>query len=106
MPRIFDSRMADGSRHFGSLPESFDASGPEWHRLRAHVATLDGAEVRGFVTDDVTEAWIDFAYAGHAFSLNNQQGEWWFFVADPACPDALLARVLEHFATVIGVRHV
>lgn len=101
MPRIFDLRLADGSRHFGALPEHYDVHAPEWHRLRAHVAALDGAIAGGFVTDDVTEAWIDFTYAGHQLSLNNQQGEWWFFVADPACPDAVLARVLDHFEPML-----
>lgn len=101
MPRIYDLRMADGSRQFGALPEHYDVDAPEWHRLRAHVAALDGATPGGLVTDDVTEAWIDFTYAGHELSLNNQQGEWWFFVDDPACADAVLARVLDHFEAVL-----
>jgi hypothetical protein len=98
---LLDIRMADGSRHFGDLPETYDADQPQWHRLREHVGHLSGARLTGFVTDDVTEAWIDFAYRGHTFSLNNQAGEWWFFVEDPACPDDLLKHVLEHFELLL-----
>ena len=50
-----------------------------------------------FLCDGVTEAWIDFAYEGHSFTINDQPGAYWFFVADPACPEALLRVVLDHF---------
>lgn len=94
--------MADGSRHFLELPETYDVEQPEWHRLHAHARALDGATVTGFVTDDVTEAWLDFTCSGHAFSVNNQHGRWWFFVHDPACPDAVLHVVAAHFETLLG----
>jgi hypothetical protein len=99
--RLFDFRMADGSRNFADLPESYSVDVPQWERLRDHVAGLAGAELTGFVTDQVTEAWIDFTYAAQSFSINNQSGEWWFFVADPACPDAVLHAVIDHFATLL-----
>lgn len=95
--RIFDMRMNDGSRHFASLPETYDVEHPQWHALRERVALLSGAELTSFVTDDVTEAWIDFAYRGHHFGINNQQGDWWFFVDDPQCPDDVLREVVDHF---------
>jgi hypothetical protein len=94
--------MNDGSRHFVGLPETYDVEHPEWHRLHAHAGRLAGATVTGFMTDDVTEAWLDFTYREHAFSVNNQQGEWWFFVADPACPDEILHAVAAHFETLLG----
>jgi hypothetical protein len=94
---VIDMRMNDASRHFGSLPETYDPGVPQWDVLRDHVEKLAGAQLTGFVTDQVTEAWIDFAYTGHAFGINNQHGQWWFFVTDPACPDAVLERVLDHF---------
>jgi hypothetical protein len=100
--RLFDTRMADGSRHFGDLPETYDAARPEWHRIRDAVPHLAGAELTGFVTDDVTEAWIDFAFRGHAFSINDQHGDWWFFVRDPSCPDDVLLEVLDHFEAVLS----
>jgi hypothetical protein len=100
--RIIDMRMHDGSRHFGGLPETYDVERPQWYAVRDHVGRLEGAQLTGFVTDDVTEAWIDFRLQGHAFSLNNQHGEWWFFVSDPACPDTLLEHVLDHFEALLG----
>lgn len=102
MGRIFDLRMADGSRHFGALPETYDPVRPQWHALRDRVGELAGAELVGFVTDDVTEAWIDFEYRGHRFGINDQQGQWWFFVHDPACAEEILTQVLDHFAVVLG----
>lgn len=99
---LFDLRMANGSRHFADLPENYDPVTPEWERIRDHVAALPGASLRSFVTDHVTEAWIDLDYEGHVFSLNNQHGRWWLFVADPACPDAALEAVRDHFARLLG----
>lgn len=93
--------MHDGSRHFGSLPDTYDVESPQWYALRDHVALLAGAELRGFVTDDVTEAWIDFSFRGATFSINNQLGEWWFFAEDPACPEPVLHEVLDHFERLL-----
>jgi hypothetical protein len=94
--RVFDLRMHDGSRHFGGLPETHTEP-PEWYALRDAVGALSGAALTGFVTDDVTEAWVEFHFRGQDFSVNNQHGNWWFFVADPSCPDELLVAVLDHF---------
>lgn len=99
---LLDARMEDGSRHFGSLPEGKDQAVPDWDRFRDHVAELEGARLTNFVTDEVCEAWIDFTWQGHAFMLNNQYGEWWLFVTDPSCPDAVLEGVLAHFEAVGG----
>lgn len=101
MTRLIDMRMNDGSRHFGALPETYDVDSPQWYALRDQVGRLAGATLRSFVTDDVTEAWIHFEFRGHEFSINNQHGEWWFFVDDPACPDAILSEVLKHFEWVL-----
>jgi hypothetical protein len=98
---IFDIRMYDGSRHFGSLPETVSVTEADLSRLRAHANQLRGAKVVKTLTDNVTEAWLDFDHAGHLFSMNNQNGEWWFFVVDPACPDDILRAVLGHFATLL-----
>lgn len=70
-------------------------------RLRAAIGSLPGAMETGFVTDEVTEAWLDFTYAGHTFGLNNQAGEWWCFVDDPAAPEAVLRAVAVHFAAAL-----
>lgn len=88
--------MADGSRHFAELPESREAGA-----LRDHLAGLSGASLTGFLGDDLTETWIDFHYRGHDFSINDQLGSWWFFVADPLCPEALLDEVTAHFGALL-----
>ncbi|HSE32035.1 MAG TPA: hypothetical protein VLA93_10725 [Pyrinomonadaceae bacterium] len=89
--KLFNITMNDGSRHFGDLPESLG-----WYQLRKHIEHLDGAQVTDFITDNITEVWIDFAYRGHQFSINNQFGEYWFFVENPQCSDELLQAVLDH----------
>jgi hypothetical protein len=97
MPEIYDMRMHDGSRHFAALPTTYS-----WHTLRRHIEKLKGVSDTGLLTDDVTEAWIDFRYRGHAFSVNNQFGEYWFFVEDPACPEEVLEAVLSHCKLLLG----
>jgi len=93
--------MADGSRLFASFPQRLDPIAPQWDALRAHVAGLAGATPTQFVTDGVTEAWIHFDCDGHAFALHNPVGEWWLFVDDPTCPDAILARVADHVEALL-----
>jgi hypothetical protein len=84
--------MHDGSRNFGELRLRVD-----WYGVRDHVLRLPGATVTGFLCDHVTEAWIDFAYEGHAFTIHDPLDAYWFFVASPDCPEALLRTVLDHF---------
>jgi len=100
---LLNTEMHDGSRMFATLPETHDLESPQWHLLRNRIEQLPGARLEGFLTDDVTEAWIDFAYRGHQFSLNNQGGEWWFFVTTPSCPDDVLRDVVEHFEPTLGI---
>jgi hypothetical protein len=87
--------MPDDSRYFGALPQTV-----MWDAVHAHIARLPGAAVTAYVTDHLTEAWIDFTYRGYAFSINDQLGDYWFFVDHPACPDALLGDVLAHFCQI------
>ena len=94
-PPLPDVRMHDGSRHFGGFAER-GGDVADWHVLRGAIAALPGAVETGFVTDGVTEAWLDFTFRGHEFSLNNQMGEWWCFVQDPEAPDDVLRTVLAH----------
>jgi len=104
MTAFKDVRMHDGSRHFASLPETYDVDHPQWHRLRAHVKTLPGAKLTCFLTDDITEAWIDFRYERHRFTMNNQCNEWWLFVTDPSCPDHVLEVIVAHLERYLGPR--
>lgn len=90
-------RMHDGSRHFAALP--FTKS---WHSLRRHIERLEGVSATSIITDEVTEAWIDFSYRGQEFSVNNQFGEYWLFVKDPACPEEDLEAVYSHCKLLLG----
>ena len=92
----FDLRMHDGSRHFADLPQV-----ASWYDVRDHVRSLAGAELTGFVTDHMTEAWVDFSFAGHSFSINDQHGKYWFFVRDPGCPEDVLLTVVDHFTRLL-----
>ena len=89
--------MNDSSRQFGELPQTV-----LWHELRDHLERLDGAEVIDFVTDNVTEAWMDFSYRGYRISVNDQFGDYWFFVDDPNCPNEVLESVLFHCKLLLG----
>lgn len=93
---ILDIRMIDGSRYFADLPETvfFD-------KLQDHAKAFVNAQVTGFVTDWVTEVWLAFEYRGHKFSINNQMGDYWFFVQNPDCPDEILIEVLEYFEILL-----
>jgi uncharacterized protein (DUF1778 family) len=97
MRELLDLRMRDGSRQFGELRQTV-----LWHVVRDHVARLSGATLTAFICDEVTEAWIDFTYEEHTFSINDQMGEYWFFVDDPQCPDAALHRVMAHFERLLN----
>ena len=89
--------MHDGSRQFGELPQT-----ALWYELRDHIEKLAGAAVTNFVTDNVTEAWIDFSYRGYRFCVNDQFGDYWFFVADPTCSDGILQSILAHCKLLLG----
>ena len=88
--------MNDGSRHFVNLPEDvfFD-------ELADHVEELDGAEITEFITDGVIEMWLEFDYRGQQFSVNNQFGDYWFFVKDADCPEEILFEVIDHFRQLL-----
>jgi hypothetical protein len=83
--------MADGSRHFGDLPQTVS-----WYDLRDHIESIQGVSITGFLTDHITEAWIDFSYRGYSFSVNDQFGDYWFFVKEVDCPNEVLEAVLSH----------
>ena len=93
---LLNIKMNDGSRQFGDLPQSI-----LWHQLRTHIERLTGVEITDFITDNITEAWIDFSYCGQQFSVNDQFGRYWFFVKDPRCSDSILETVLQHCELVL-----
>ena len=73
-----------------------------WNKLRRHIKRLDGVTNVTLLTDNVTEAWIDFNFRGHGFSVNNPFGDYWFFVRDPQSPDDVLETVLSHCRDLLG----
>jgi len=97
MTDLLDIRASDGSRRFVSLPATKD-----WYAVRDHVQSLAGATLTRFLRDGVTEAWIDFAYLGESYSINDQFGEYWFFVNDPACCEQAMHAVRAHWAALLG----
>lgn len=94
--QLMDFRAHDCSRQFAELPQTV-----LWHALHKHIKRLRGVKMTGFISDGITEAWIDFEFQGHFFTVNDQFGEYWFFVKDPACPDAILARIVEHCESLL-----
>jgi hypothetical protein len=93
---LLENKMNDGSRHFADLPEVvfFDD-------FADYVEELDGAEIVEFLTDGVVEMWLDFEFRGHKFSVNNQFGDYWFFVEDSDCPEEILFEVIDHFRLLL-----
>ena len=89
---LTDYRMHDGSRHYASLPQLLS-----FNQLRAHLKRQPGVLITGYITDEVTEVWIDFSYSGHNFTVNNQFGEYWLFAQDPTTPDDVLERTIGFF---------
>ena len=90
--KLLNLIMKDGSRNFAILPETifFD-------ELRELVKSFEGSKEIGFVTDGVTEVWLAFDFGGHKFSINNQFGDYWFFVDDPNCSNKILLEVVKYF---------
>jgi hypothetical protein len=97
MTPLLNHRMTDGSREFADLPYS-----RSWDDVRVHASTLPAVRLTGFITDGIFEAWIDFSYAGHSFSINNQFAEYWLVVINPACPREVLVTVKQHFERLLG----
>lgn len=85
-PKLINIIMSDGSRNFMYLPT--DIIG--WSSLYRYLGKLEGVKKTGFLTDYVTEVWMDFSFRGYNFSVNNQMGEYWFFVENAECPEEIL----------------
>jgi hypothetical protein len=86
--------MADGSRHFLELTFAI-----ELDRVTSLLTKLDGAVVTNILAG-FTECWVDFTYAGYAFSMHDPFGHWWVFSNNPHCPETVLLRIKTHFDVV------
>ena len=96
MPGLKRAMMNDDSKNFAEFPETvfFD-------QLRDHAAKLRGAKITDFLTDWVTEVWLDFEFRKQNFSVNNQMGNYWFFVENANCADDILLEVTNHFSKLL-----
>ncbi len=90
--RLFDERTRDGSRHFASLPQ-----GASWGSLCDWILLLPNAEIVNFTTGAQAQAWLDFHFRGHRFSIVARDGQLHFYVRDPQCPDLILYQIGCHF---------
>ncbi len=90
--KLFSFILPNGSRNYADLPEFYP-----WDVLRDHLKKLFGSRETAYVSDNVTEFWLDFDFRDNKFSINNQSGEFWFIVEDPNCSDVILIEVIEHF---------
>ena len=97
MATLIDDRMHDGSRNFALLPQSHS---PLWLLFR--ILALPGAVPTAYLPSLTAGSWIDFRLKGYEFSINNQYGDFWFFVRDPTCPEAILTAVVAHFEKLLG----
>ena len=93
---LLEIKMNDGSRHFVDMPEVvfFD-------EFYDHTEKFEGAEITEFLTDGVVEMWLDFKFRGHKFTVNNQFGDYWFFVENPECPEEILLEVIAHYSKLM-----
>jgi hypothetical protein len=95
--KLLNSIAHDHSRQFVNLPESVD-----WEVLRGHLEKMPDAIVTDYVSDGVTEMWLDFTYKKNKFSVNNQFGEYWFFSQNPACPEEILIEIVEYCGNLLS----
>jgi hypothetical protein len=96
--KLLQDTMNDGSRNFLLLPTG---STPPI-RLVFRVLSLWGAYPTAYIPS-LGESWIDFRYKRQKFSINNQYGDFWFFVESPKCPDSVLLEVANHFEKILCV---
>lgn len=89
--RLFNFKAEGGARQFARVPETMT-----WPDLLSQLQTVPGLTVGNSSIDNTAEAWIEFSYRGHSFKVNNQFGDYGFFVQDPSCPDEILLEVVNH----------
>lgn len=91
-----ETETNDGARHFVDMPEVvfFDD-------FYDHTEKLKGAEITEFIIDGVVEMRLDFEFRGQKFSVNNQFGDYRFFVENPECPEEILLEVIAHYSKLM-----
>ncbi len=88
--------LPEAALHFADFPEVifFD-------EVLDHVEKLEGTDIKQFEMDGVVEMWLEFTYRKNNFYINNRFGDFWFFVANPECPEEILLEVANHFRKLL-----
>ena len=84
--------MRDNSLLFFDMLENIS-----WNELRSQIKSLHDAQITGWLTDEITEFWLDFTFRGYRFTINNPMGEFWFFAEDAKCPQEVLDVIINQF---------
>lgn len=84
------------ARHFVDFPEVifFD-------EFKDHLELLEDLEITEFEIDGVVEMWLEFLFRGQHFYVNNQFGDYQFFVKEPKCPEEILLEIADHFRRLL-----
>lgn len=88
--------MNDNARHFVDLPEVifFD-------ELSDHLEELPGYQLNEFEVDGVVGLWIEFEWANNKFFVDNQPGDYRFYVEDPKCEEGILLEISNHLRSLL-----
>lgn len=90
MAELMNLLMEDGSRCFAFEPEA-----GVWD-VAAHVRGLPGAVVtKHDAFPAVGQAWMDFDFSGHTFSIEIDEMACSLYVRDPSCSDEILLQVRQ-----------
>jgi len=95
---MLNELMKDGSLLFAEISE-----GITWEQLKYHIEGLEQLYIMDFLTDGVTEAWLDFYYYGQIFSIHSpMMGGYLLYAKDHNCPAFMLMELIVHFRKLEG----
>lgn len=94
--KALDEKMEDGSLLFAELSSEIS-----WVDLRNHFERIDQLLIMKFVTDGITEAWLDFYYYDQHFTIHCPLDIYLVFAQDYDCPAFMLNDLLAHFRAVM-----
>ena len=93
---LYKTESHENWRHFVDMPEVifFD-------HFYDYLEELEGTDITSFVADGTIEMQLDFNFRGHRFFVDNQLGDYRFFVKDANCPEEILFEIIEHFRVLL-----
>ena len=95
--RLKNFPMRDGARQFAELHA---AASPE--ALCLHLERLDSLTItEKLLSPYWDDSWIDFSYLGNDFDINLHWSDYWFFAKSPACPEEILASIVDHCRSIL-----